>query len=194
MGTFPAEWSASVRRPPCRPPRHAWAALLLPRAQGLPRARHTQHTSLGEQRWGPSGHSHSSFPLLPQGSIKDTAFGSTTSQRTTITTMTARSTSSVSVRTLPPPVCGTGDGRQAGAGGRIGPVSAKGPVSGCSRHSPLTQDTEFRGWGMVRPAVTCRSPPCSYWLRGHTSSGLARGRRGGVPLPGAATSCCLQRS
>ena len=123
-----------------------------------------------------------------------TAFGSTTSQRTTITTMTARSTSSVSVRTLPPPVCGTGDGRQAGAGGRIGPVSAKGPVSGCSRHSPLTQDTEFRGWGMVRPAVTCRSPPCSYWLRGHTSSGLARGRRGGVPLPGAATSCCLQRS
>lgn len=108
VGTLPAEWSSSVCRPPCR----AWAALLLPHAQGLPRAGHTQHASLGERRWGPSGHSHGSFPLLLQGSIKDTAFGSTTSQRTTIMTMTARSTSSVSVRTLPPPVCGMGDWRR----------------------------------------------------------------------------------
>lgn len=51
-------------------------------------------------------------------------------------TTTARSTSSVSARILPPPGHGMGDGRQAGAGGRTGPVSAEGPVSGAP-NTPL---------------------------------------------------------
>ena len=59
---------------------------------------------------------------------------------------------------------------EAGAGGRMGPMGAEGPASGCSRHSPLTQDPAFRGVPRSH-----RSPPCSYWLGGHTSWGWQEG-------------------
>lgn len=63
----------------------------------------------------------------------------------------------------------------------MGPVGAEGPASGCSRHSPLTQDSAFRD-GVRLGLLQHTSRPCAVTGWEETPGwGWREGRRAGHP-------------